>query len=175
MPLFIYYLGKNTTLLLLTLLLLLTILTSITYKKQIHTPILYQLIDKLERPTVKKTSPAQGAIYYIIGIILSLLLFTTPIALTCIIATSLGDAASTIIGKNHGAHKIPYNTHKSIEGSTACLIFATIGATTQISPILAIIAGITSTITESLPLPLNDNLSIPLSIGITLTIITTII
>lgn len=171
-PIFVYHLGERTTLQLLFTLLSLTLLASASYRKQIRLPLLYWLVDRLERPQAKHSFPAHGAIYYLLGLILSLLLFTTHIALACILAMSLGDAASTIIGKQYGAHRIPYNPHKSLEGSTACLIFAGLGAATQLSPPLSVVAGLASTLIESLPLPVDDNITIPLGTGALLTLIT---
>jgi dolichol kinase len=169
-PVFVYYLGRDFTLLLLFLLLLMTSLASFAYRRQVRLPVLYSLVEELERSDVKRSFPAKGAVYYVFGMILSLLVFATPVALACIVVTSVGDAASTIVGKRFGVHRLPYHSHKSFEGSAACFVFASVVAVTQIGFVAGVVAGFVGAVTESLPLPLNDNLSIPLAVGVVLTV-----
>ena len=169
MPLIAYVIGVDVTLFLLSFLLVIIFFASITYRKGVHIPFFHLFIDRFERAEVREKFPGRGAVYYVIGMILPLLLFKESIAFTCILITCLGDAGSTLVGKNFGTHRIPYNTRKTIEGSTACLILSTIAAATQLRPELAVIAGITGTLTESLPIRVDDNLTIPVIIGTTLT------
>jgi len=73
---------------------------------------------------------------------------------------AIGDGASTIIGMK-GKHKIPYNKEKTFEGTVAFFLFSLpayffIGE--AIIP-LAIIAAVV----ESLPLRLDDNLTVPIA------------
>lgn len=161
----------NATLYLLSALLIIILSTSITYKSGVHIPYLHLFIDRFERREVREKFPGRGAVYYVIGMMIPLFLFEERIAFTCILITCLGDAGSTLVGKNFGTHRIPYNRRKTIEGSTACLTLSISAAATEISPELAVIAGTVGTLAESLPLEVDDNLSIPIIVGTILTIL----
>lgn len=171
-PLIACVIGVTATLLLLSFLFAVILSLSVTYRRGVHIPFFHLFIDRFERADVREKFPGKGAVYYVIGMILPLLFFEESIAFTCILITCLGDAGSTLVGKNFGTHRIPYNTRKTIEGSLACLVLSISAAATQVPPELAVIAGTTGTLVESLPLRVDDNLTIPLIVGITLTALT---
>lgn len=108
-------------------------------------------------------------IFFSLGITLSLLLFPTPLNYASIAVVSLGDSAAYIFGKLFGRTPIPYNKGKNLEGSIAGVAFAFLGSTFFLSPLQALFAAVVSIFVESLPLPVNDNLSIPLATGAFLT------
>lgn len=105
-------------------------------------------------------------IFFALGITLSLLLFPPPINYASIAVVSLGDSTASIFGKLFGKTVIPYNKGKKLEGSIAGFAFSSLGAAILGIPYLQAlgIAGLGMFI-ESLPLPINDNLSIPLITG----------
>lgn len=109
-------------------------------------------------------------LYLAIGILLPLLLFVPPISFVAVTVLAFGDSISTIVGVKLGRHHIPYNKTKSLEGSISGFIVASIMSSLFISPLFAIIAALSGMIIESLPIPVNDNISIPLSIGIILSV-----
>jgi len=110
-------------------------------------------------------------IFLALGIILSLILFPTPINYASIAIVSLGDSTASIFGKIFGKTLIPFNKGKSLEGSIAGFAFAFFGAAFFLHPLQAFIGAIVSTVVESLPLPINDNLSTPLATGAILTLL----
>ena len=114
---------------------------------------------------------ALNPLYLAIGILLPLLLFVPPISYVAVTVLAFGDSISTIVGIKLGRHHIPYNDKKSLEGTISGFIVASIVSSFFVSPIFAIIAALSGMIIESLPLPFNDNVSIPLSIGIILTVL----
>ena len=81
---------------------------------------------------------------------------------------AVGDSFSTIIGIHWGRHKTRINPPKSWEGTfggvfasfLACLVFT--------NPLMALIAAIVGMSIELLPIQVNDNVLIPLSVGFVL-------
>jgi len=108
---------------------------------------------------------ALNPIFFALGIMLSLLLFPTPLNYASIAIVSFGDSAASIFGKLLGKTPIPFNKGKNLEGFLAGLIFAFFGAVFFLYPLQAFISAITGMFCELLPLPINDNLSIPLATG----------
>jgi HAD superfamily phosphoserine phosphatase-like hydrolase len=105
-----------------------------------------------------------------LGVILSLLLFPAPMNYTAVAIVCLGDSAASIFGKLFGRTRIPFNKMKNLEGSVAGLFFAFLGASVFLAPLQALVGAIAGMIVESLPLPVNDNLSTPLVTGALLTL-----
>ncbi len=159
-----YFLGYNWLL----ILLLISTGISIAYFK-IKKLLGVQLFDSYMRPKEKERGFLFGATMLLFGIILVLLLFRSiEIFRAAALVLIIGDSFSTIIGKAWGKHKIPYNRKKSIEGSFAFLLLAFIGVLTQLPLQTAFLVSAFGMFIESLPLKLNDNLTIPLSVGLLL-------
>ncbi len=105
-------------------------------------------------------------IYFAFGIMLALLLFPAPVSYASIAIFALGDSFATIFGKTLGKHVFPYNKGKKLEGTIFGFIFGLIGALVFIDPLKAILGALTAMIVETLPTPINDNLTIPLAAGL---------
>ena len=115
---------------------------------------------------------ATAPIFFALGIILSLILFPTPINYVLITILTLGDGFATIFGKTIGRTTLPFNKGKTLEGSVFGFIFAFSGALLFVNnPIKALIGSTIGILVELLPLPINDNLTIPLTTGLILTLI----
>jgi dolichol kinase/phosphoserine phosphatase len=110
-------------------------------------------------------------LYLVIGILTPLLLFVPPISYIAVAVLAFGDSISTIVGLKLGRYHIPYNKTKSLEGSISGFIVAAFISSLFVSPFFAIIAALSGMIIESLPLPFNDNVSIPLGVGIILSVL----
>ena len=104
-------------------------------------------------------------IFYAFGIILPLIIFPPQFAYTSIAILTLGDGAASLFGKKFGKTPYPFNKAKNLEGSIFGFIFALSGAIFFINPIRALIAAIAGMLAECLPMPINDNLTIPLTAG----------
>ncbi len=109
-----------------------------------------------------------GTVPYILGVGLSLWAFSAPAASTAICFLAFGDVAATTIGQRFGRMKIG---NKSLEGTVAFVIAALFGgyllsfAELGISSGVMILGALVAAGVELLPLPLNDNLTIPLIAG----------
>ncbi|MFQ5759250.1 MAG: diacylglycerol/polyprenol kinase family protein, partial [Candidatus Bathyarchaeia archaeon] len=101
----------------------------------------------------------------------SLLLFPTPINYASVAVLTLGDGFATIFGRKIGRTVFPFNKGKMMEGSIFGFLFAFMGAMLFVSPVKALIAAATGMIIECLPLPVNDNLTIPIISGLALTLL----
>jgi len=104
-------------------------------------------------------------IFYAFVIILSLIIFPPQFAYASIAILTLGDGAASLFGKKLGKTPYPFNKAKNLEGSIFGFIFALSGAVFFIDPIRAFIAAMAGMLAECLPMPLNDNLTIPLTAG----------
>jgi glycerol-3-phosphate acyltransferase PlsY len=116
-----------------------------------------------------------GTIPYVLGIGISLLLFSTEIATAAVCFLACGDVAAATIGERYGRTKIA--GEKSLEGTVA-FFAASVGAGALLSlighhlPIGLVVAGASvAAAVELLPIPVNDNLTIPLSSGGAMTLI----
>jgi dolichol kinase len=109
-----------------------------------------------------------GTAPYVMGIGLTFYLYRTDLATLAICFLAFGDVAATTIGERYGKTKI---RDKSLEGSiafvvaavSAGLLLSLVGISVMFGLVLTgaiIAAGV-----ELLPLPVNDNLLIPLVSG----------
>jgi len=105
-----------------------------------------------------------GATWVMVGAFLTILLFPKPIAVTALVFMSLGDTVAGLIGKQFGKIRIG---EKSLEGSfsgfAVCVLFV------WVFPFVPLPIGITGAaaamIVEALPLPFDDNVTIPVASG----------
>ena len=120
-------------------------------------------IRKNEANKLTGTSP------YVLGIGLTLLLYRTEIATAAICFLAFGDVAATAVGERYGRTKI--SGEKSLEGTLAFIAAAvTVGFLLPLAgmhlPHGIVLAGaIAAAGIELVPLPVNDNLVIPLVSG----------
>jgi dolichol kinase len=113
-----------------------------------------------------------GASNVLISASLCVLLFPKIIAISAFSILVISDTASALIGRRFGRHRF---LAKSLEGSMAFFISAVI--VIIVSPkidrlpmeyFIGIIAAAIGTVVEALPIKLDDNLTIPLSVGFSL-------
>lgn len=130
--------------------------STITWNAAI-TPEIYEFV----------TSP----IFFAVGIMLAMVLFPVSVAYASIAIFTLGDSIATLFGKIFGKHVFSYNKGKMIEGTIFGFIFAWLGASLFVNPVKALVGAAAGMLVETLPTPLNDNLTIPLMSGLTLLIL----
>ena len=117
-------------------------------------------------------------LYFAAGVAGTLLIFTALLPLPLIAASSLiafliGDSFSTIGGLLYGRHHYPHplNRKKTVEGSITGFSLAFLLLLRVVTPLSALLCTLMASLIEALPLPLDDNLAVPLLTATTLTLL----
>ncbi|MCK9151093.1 diacylglycerol/polyprenol kinase family protein [Methanobacterium alcaliphilum] len=140
--------------------------------------IIYQLDKKKYLPffsrilrNCRRDNLERGFIHFFLALTLTFSIFGTNLAVvnTAIIILVLGDSASTVIGTRYGKKLLPFSTRKTWAGSSAFFILGFLGALTQIPLYASFLGALAGTITEAYS-PVDDNLTIPLAVGATVSI-----
>ncbi|MCW4038935.1 MAG: HAD-IB family phosphatase, partial [Candidatus Bathyarchaeota archaeon] len=113
------------------------------------------------------TSPALFAL----SICVALTIFPPQTGFATITILTLGDGTARLVGKKLGRRVLPYNKAKKLEGTLAGILLSATASLLFVSPSKAVAASIISMIVETLPLPINDNILIPLVAAVVLTAI----
>lgn len=114
---------------------------------------------------------ATNPLYFGLGIMLTLLLFPIPASSAAIAIFALGDSVASVFGGRISKEPFLFNKDKTWEGTLSGFFFAFLAALFFVSPPLAAFGAAVAMIFEYLPLPLNDNLVIPIFTGFILSII----
>ncbi len=110
-------------------------------------------------------------LYFATGILLTLLLFQAPISSAAIAIFALGDSGASIFGSIIPAKRLPFTKGKSVGGSLAGFFCAFLAGAFFVSPIYALAGAAVAMAIECLPLPVNDNVLMPLFTAAALTLI----
>lgn len=110
-----------------------------------------------------------GAITFFVGSLMAMAGFSNMTAAAAILVLALADSASTLAGKWFGVHRIPVNRKKSFEGSFAFLFVSFVVLCFFVNPFRAIAMASIVTFVEMIPI--DDNLTIPLSVGLLFSLI----
>ncbi len=102
-----------------------------------------------------------GATYYAVASFLVILLFSKEVAISSLLFLTFGDSAAALVGTRYGRHKI---FQKSVEGSAACFLVCSLVGYVLLGWI-GVVGALAATIIELLPIPVDDNLRIPLVSG----------
>ena len=116
---------------------------------------------------------AAAPLYFAFGIVATLLLFPNHLGSAAIAMFCFGDSAASLFGGLIST-SLPFNKGKTWEGSLAGFIFAFLAGSFFVSPWLALAGAAIAMTIEVLPLPVNDNVLIPVITGATLTLLTLI-
>ena len=111
---------------------------------------------------------AAAPLYFAFGILLTLLVFPAPASGAAIAMFCLGDSAASLFG-GLVSSSLPFNKGKTWEGSVAGFFFAFLAGTFFVSPVLALVGAAIAMTIEVLPLPVNDNVLVPVITGAALT------
>jgi dolichol kinase len=149
---------------LLSILMVLFIIFDILRHKVTWVKSLFSLfIDSMLR-SHEQEGKLTGATWVMIGAVISIILFSKPVAIIALIFMSLGDSAAGLIGQRYGKHKI---WNKSWEGFFGGLFVCIIvGMNYSLLPMTISLSGaVAAMVMEILPIPLDDNFKIPLGAG----------
>ena len=104
------------------------------------------------------------ATWVMIGAVISIILFSKPVAIIALIFMSLGDTAAGVIGQRYGKHKIWNKSWEGFFGGLfVCII---IGMNYSLLPMTISLSGaVAAMVMEIVPIPLDDNFKIPLGAG----------
>ncbi len=147
--------------------LLVATLLSIAFEiARLHDPRVRMFFRNFFRDLIRNHEHKQllGSTYLLIASVITIELFTEPIAVAALGALILGDTAAALVGKTLGKPRI---FGKSIEGSLACFVVSFLFAwgVVGLDAETAAIGMVAATLFELLPIPLDDNFRIPLSAG----------
>jgi HAD superfamily phosphoserine phosphatase-like hydrolase len=113
---------------------------------------------------------AAAPLYFAFGILFTLLVFPAPASYAAIAMFCLGDSVASLFGGLIST-SLPFNKGKTWEGSLAGFFFAFLAGTFFVSPLLAFIGAAIAMTVEVLPLPVNDNVLVPVITGVALTLL----
>jgi phosphoserine phosphatase/dolichol kinase len=113
---------------------------------------------------------AAAPLYFAFGIVATLLLFPSPAAGAAIAMFCLGDSAASLFGGLIST-SLPFNKGKTWEGSLAGFFFAFLGGSFFVTPPIALVGAAIAMTIEVLPLPINDNVLVPIITGAALTLL----
>jgi phosphoserine phosphatase len=114
---------------------------------------------------------AAAPLYFAFGILFTLVIFPHPASYAAIAMFCFGDAAASLFGGSIST-SLPFNKGKTWEGSLAGFFLAFLAGTFFVSPALALAGAAIAMTIEVLPLPINDNILIPVITGAALTLLT---
>ena len=138
--------------------------------KKVKIPVVYQLLQKLERSEELKRFPGKGTIFYFIGVFVSLMLFPKDIAMASIMVLALGDSVSHLYGIHYGRTKHPLSKTKFLEGTIAGFVAGFIGAFVFLPWHEAFFASLAAMVVEAIEVrvgtqQVDDNLVVPFVAG----------
>lgn len=114
---------------------------------------------------------AFAPLYFAFGILITLLIFPHPANSAAIAIFSLGDSTASIIGCVLPKKFLPLNRGKTLTGTLGGFLFAFLAGLAFVHPWLALIGAATAMTVEYLPLPVNDNLLMPVCTGLVLALL----
>jgi dolichol kinase len=104
-----------------------------------------------------------GVTWFLVACSLCVLIFPPRIATTALLFVVIGDAAAALVGKGWGR---PRWWGKSLEGGLACFASCGLVGILVLDEVVVVLLGAAvATVVEILPLPIDDNLRVPLLSG----------
>ncbi len=116
----------------------------------------------------EKTGPTTS-LYYALSLLLCAVLYPKEAVLGAIICIAIGDPVAMIVGKRYGRIRL---RKKSIEGSLAGFLVCVPAIYLATSSMrVAVVGSFAGALIEFLPLPVDDNLTVPLFSGAVMTLL----
>ncbi len=134
----------------------------------------FSAVTRLSASQSELSQFATAPVYFALGILLTLLIFPAPASYAAIALFCLGDSTASLIGGTLSRKPLLFNKSKTLEGSLSGFFFAFLAASVFISPWMALLGAAIGMLVEYLPLPINDNVLIPLVSGLALTLLLSI-
>jgi dolichol kinase/phosphoserine phosphatase len=166
-PIIAGFIGIYSMALIICVVSILYFLSELSRMNRKNMPIISAITRNAASPT-ERYEFAAAPLYFAMGIFLTLLLFPAPVNGAAIAIFTLGDSTASLFGGLISKKPLPFNKGKTVEGSLIGFFFAFMAGIFFVSPVLALIGAAVAMAIESLPLPVNDNILIPLGTGLTL-------
>lgn len=131
----------------------------------INMPVVSKIALLARRDDEPISNPVMAPVYLALGVLITFTALPQPANYVGVAVVALGDGSASIVGRAYGRHRIPY-TGKSLEGSLAFFATAMLGSILFVQPLIAFMASLVGVAVEQVPLPINDNLTIPLLTGV---------
>lgn len=165
---FYYFLPKEAILLPMTLFLILFLeVEFIRIDLRLKLPFFHKLYRE------KEEGRLSGNVFFFIGAIIAISVFSKEIAIAAILMTTIGDAFAAIFGKRFGKTWIPKLKDRAVEGCMAeFVVDLLIGLVFLNSWLVILVMAGTATIVETVVNKIDDNLLIPLFSGFNAQILT---
>ncbi|MFC1691371.1 diacylglycerol/polyprenol kinase family protein [Nanoarchaeota archaeon] len=133
-------------------------------------PVISWFLRHFEREETMREFPGKGALFFVAGCLIVLILFEKNIALASIAILTVGDSISHIIGYQFGKRKHPWNQDKLIEGSIAGAVCGTFAAFLFVPFIYALAASLFAMFVEAIEVQIlkrviDDNITVPFVAG----------
>lgn len=125
-----------------------------------------------ERLTVGDSIRLNGATWMLISAFVTFLCFSPEVGVTAFSMAVIGDTAAAFVGIRYGRHSVA-GTEKTFKGSLAFVLTsaAVVRWLGDISYLESGLIGLAAAAVEAFPLPLNDNVRVPIAAGLFLTLL----
>lgn len=128
-------------------------------------PLISRFVKFLDR---EDALPGRGALYFAISTLLCMILFPVPAVIPAVITLAVLDGVATIVGRRFGRTRI-WNS-KTLEGTVAAILVTAAFLVPFLSPAGVVIVVLVGGIVELLS-PIDDNLTLPVSVCLVLTLL----
>ena len=171
-PVTYYFLSKSTAL---SILVPLTLVFAVADIARMYQPSVGRLYNKYfgwllrARERDIRDKRLNGATYVLLSACLCVLIFPKLIVITAFAILIVSDTVAALVGRKYGKH--PF-MKKSLEGTSAFFLSALI--VVAVAPkaghvpgeyLIGVVAALIGALVESMSIAIDDNLSIPLSVG----------
>ncbi len=134
-------------------------------KSQRANEFFFKLINGYARGHEEKK--VTGATYYAVAALLTVAFFSERTAIASLLFLTLGDSAAALVGTRYGVHKL---FGKSMEGSAACFLTCSVVGWVILRGV-GLVGAAAATLIELVPVPVDDNVRIPLVSGAVMTLL----
>jgi dolichol kinase len=124
-----------------------------------------------EQPGLGEPLVFNGAVWMCVSAALCAALFPPAVAAAALVMIMIGDGAAAVVGRRFGRTRYPWSP-KSVEGSAALALTAFASAVpiavlfpAELSVTACAVGAVVSAVAEALPIPINDNIRVPLLAG----------
>lgn len=165
---YMYFFTRVEMLFLLGTVVLIMILLEIF---RMYIPFFTRIYEVIFRKIVRdeESEKFTGATFSFLGAFIAILIFEKEVAVFAMLVLSLSDSTAALVGRKWGSISL---LGKSVQGTVTFLVIAIALAllVPGIPRTEAVAAAVFTTLVELIPSPVNDNLLIPMSAGITLSL-----